>query len=115
MIEQIPREISVASLDRTRRVTTSVGAYSIHHLVADLFGGYRGSDEAGYLAEPEKALFDTVYVRAARGGSIRLPELALPERFRQETLEDWISRVARPRLRTLVSRGLAKALSGARA
>jgi len=30
MIEQIPRQTSVASLDRTRTVTTTIGAYSIH-------------------------------------------------------------------------------------
>ena len=32
MIEQIPRQISVASLDRAQRITTTVGTYEIHHL-----------------------------------------------------------------------------------
>ena len=113
MIEQVPRQIFVASLDRTRRVTTTVGTYSIHHLAPELFDGYEGSEEVGYLATPEKALFDTVYLRAPRGGQIRLPELELPDGFQEEKLEEWTSRVARPRLRTLVSRGLAKALAGA--
>jgi predicted transcriptional regulator of viral defense system len=114
MIEQVPREIFVASPDRTRRVTTNVGTYSIHHLVPGLFGGYRGSDESGYIAMPEKALFDTVYLRAVRGGQVMLPELALPDGFQPDRLGEWTSRVARPRLRTLVSRGLSKALAGAR-
>jgi predicted transcriptional regulator of viral defense system len=114
MIEQVPRQIFVASLDRTKRVTTAVGSYSIHHLAPELFDGYTGSEEAGYLATPEKALFDTVYLRAPRGGRILLPELELPEGFQEEKLEEWISRVARPRLRTLVSRGLAKVLGAAR-
>lgn len=113
MIEQVPRQIFAASLDRTRRVTTSVGTYSIHHLAPELFDGYEGSEEIGYLATPEKALFDTIYLRAPRGGQILLPELELPEGFQDGRLEGWTSRVARPRLRTLVSRGLARALAGA--
>jgi predicted transcriptional regulator of viral defense system len=115
MIEQIPRQVFVASLDRSRRITTTVGTYSIHHLASEVFGGYEGSEEVGYLATPEKALFDTVYLRAARGGHVLLPELELPDRFRAETLERWTGRVARPRLRTLVSRGLAAVLSRASA
>lgn len=112
MIEQVPGRIFVASLDRTRRVTTTIGTYSIHHLVPELFDGYEGSEERGYVATPEKALFDTVYLRAPRGGQISLPELELPDGFREDKLEEWIGRVARPRLRTLVSRGLTKALAG---
>lgn len=113
MIEQIPRQIFVASLDRTRRVTTTIGTYSIHHLAPELFGGYDGSEEIGYLATPEKALFDTVYRAAPRGGQILLPELELPDGFQDDKLEEWISRIARPRLRTLVSRGLVKVLAEA--
>jgi hypothetical protein len=115
MIEQLPRQIFVASLDRTRQVTTAVGTYSIHHLAPELFGGFEGSGERGYLATPEKAPFDVVYLRASRGGPIMLPELELPRRFQEKRLWEWAGRVARPRLRTLVSRGLAKALAEASA
>ena len=113
MIEQVPRQTFVASLDRTQRVTTTIGTYSVHHLSPDLFDGYDGSEEVGYVATPEKALFDTVYLRAPRGGQILLPELELPSTFADKRLNQWLSRVARPRLRTIVSRGLAKALAGA--
>lgn len=113
MIEQVPRLIFAASLDRTRRVTTSVGTYSIHHLAPELFDGFVGSEEVGYLATPEKTLFDTVYLRAPRGGNILMPELELPGGFQKEKLAEWTSRIARPRLRTLVSRGLERALAGA--
>jgi predicted transcriptional regulator of viral defense system len=113
MIQQVPRQLFVASLDRTRRVTTAVGAFSIHHLAPEVFGGYEGSEERGYLAAPEKALFDTVYLRAPRGGRILLPELELPEHFHEKKLEEWIGRITRPRLRTLVVRGLDKLLAGA--
>jgi predicted transcriptional regulator of viral defense system len=110
MIEQIPRQISIASPDRTRHLKTTIGTYSIHHLAPELFGGYHGSEERGYLATPEKALFDTVYIRAARGIRVYFPELSLPENFDQTQLEHWTQRIGTPRQRTLVSRGLEKAL-----
>jgi predicted transcriptional regulator of viral defense system len=110
LIEQIPREISVASLDRARRIETSVGVFAIHHLAPELFGGYRGSEDSGYLATPEKALFDTVYVRAAAGSQAFFPELTLPGDFTDRQANEWIDRIASPRLRTLVSRRLNEVL-----
>jgi predicted transcriptional regulator of viral defense system len=110
MIEQIPRQVSVASLDRARALTTTIGTYSIHHLAPELFDGYRGSQSSGYLATPEKALFDTVYVRASRGARPFFPELSLPENFDETQLQNWTQRLPTPRLRTLISRGLAQAL-----
>jgi predicted transcriptional regulator of viral defense system len=114
MIEQIPRQIFVASLHQTETIETAVGTYSIHQLAPAIFGGYTGSEEAGYLATPEKALFDTIYLRASqRGGRVFLPELQLPKSFNDERLGEWVSRVARSGLRTLVSRGLQSALAQA--
>lgn len=113
MIEQIPRKIFVASLDRSQRIATTVGTYSIHHLAPEVFGGFAGSEEVGYIATPEKALFDIVYLRASRGGHVLVPEIELPDGFREEALQEWTSRVARPRLRTLVSRGLERVLARA--
>jgi predicted transcriptional regulator of viral defense system len=114
MIEQIPRQISVASLDRAQRITTTVGTYEIHHLAPGLFGGYEGSEESGYLATPEKALFDAVYVRAAAGSRAFFPELSLPRDFDDAQIKEWIGRVESARLRTLVSRRLREVLRQAR-
>ncbi len=58
-------------------------------------------------------LFDTVYLRAARGGRVLLPEIELPEGFEEKELEGWIGRIPRRRLRTLVSRALARVLAAA--
>lgn len=113
MIEQIPRQIFVASLDRTRTIKTTVGNYSVHHLLPELFDGFDGCPERGYLATPEKALFDSVYVRTPRGGRVFFPELSLPERFDERQLKQWVEQITRPRLRTLVRRGLDAALSQA--
>lgn len=113
MIEQIPRQVYVASLARTQQVRTSIGDFSIHHLAPELFGGYEKSDEGGYLAAPEKALFDTIYLLTPRGGQVRLPELELAEDFDQRQLDAWTERIRRPRLRTMVRRELSAALRGA--
>lgn len=114
MIEQIPRQISVASTTQTRRVVTTLGTYQIHHLVPELFDGYSGSQESGYLATPEKALFDAVYLRAPAGGRLYLPELTLPAPFDPDNqLPQWLDRITRPRLQTLVARGLTAALAQA--
>jgi predicted transcriptional regulator of viral defense system len=113
MIEQIPRQVSVASLDRARQINTTIGVYDVHHLSAEVFGGFRGSEGRGYLAAPEKAVFDTVYVRAASGSAAFFPELALPEDFDRTVLEGWAVRIKAPRLRTIVSRDLRRALGQA--
>ncbi|MEX2204576.1 MAG: hypothetical protein WD965_10880 [Actinomycetota bacterium] len=113
MIDQVPRKIYVASLDRTRLIPTAVGTYSIHHLAPEVFGGYDGTENTGYLATPEKALFDTVYVGAPRGGKVSLPELELPADFHEGKLDEWTSHIARPRLRTLVADRLVRALDQA--
>ena len=115
MIEQIPRPISVASLARTRKIETSVGIYEIHRLAPELFGGYEGSDQAGYVATAEKALFDTIYVRAAAGSRAYLPELVIPEEFERAELKRWVDRIESPRLRTLVRRQVRSVLKQARA
>jgi predicted transcriptional regulator of viral defense system len=106
MIEQIPRRISVASLDRARRITTTIATYEIHHLAPELFSGYEGSEGDGYVATAEKALFDSVYVRAAAGSQAFFPELSLPRGFDDAKLQDWLARIGSARLRTLVSRRL---------
>lgn len=113
MIEQIPRQIYVASPHKTRTVPTTIGTYSIHQIVPELFDGYTGSEQTGYLARPEKALFDTVYLRSPRGARIYLPELSLPKDFDEAQLDEWTERIARPRLRTLVTRSLEHSLAKA--
>jgi predicted transcriptional regulator of viral defense system len=113
LIEQIPRRIAVASLARPRQIPTSVGAYDVHHLAPPLFTGYEGSDRSGYVATAEKALFDTVYVRAASGSRAYFSELSLPSGFDRAQLATWTDLIDSARLRTLVSRHLEEALQKA--
>lgn len=110
-IEQIPRSVSVISLDRARKVETTVARFSIHHIAPDLFGGFEGDEERGYLASVEKAIFDLVYIRAAAGSKAYFPELRLPRAMRRAELRNWTQRIESQRLRTLVGRHLRAALS----
>lgn len=110
LIEQIPGQISIASLGRSRRVVTSVGTYSIHHLAPEVFGGFRGSQKSGYIATAEKAIFDSIYIRAAAGSRAYFPELTLPSGFNNARAKKWSERIDNPRLRTLVNRRLREVL-----
>ncbi|MBK5218914.1 MAG: type IV toxin-antitoxin system AbiEi family antitoxin domain-containing protein [Thermoleophilia bacterium] len=111
MIEQIPRQISIVSTARPRRILTSLGVYLVHQISPPLFGGYEGTERSGFLAGPEKSLFDLVYVRAAAGSRAHLPELSLPLGFDRSELAHWSGRIGNRRLRTLVSRRLRELLS----
>jgi predicted transcriptional regulator of viral defense system len=113
MIEQIPKEISVISLDRTRTISTAVGTYRVHHIAPELFGGFEGSDDQGYLAVPEKALFDLIYIRAAAGSKAYFPELEMPPTFDEGRLALWVKQIGSARLRTLVDRRVDQVLNQA--
>lgn len=112
-IDQIPREISVASLAKPRRIETVLATYVIHRLPPALFGGFEESGGVA-LATVEKALFDYFYVAAASGRArARLPELDLPASFSRKQLERWLARIRSRRLRTRVRAAIERALEHA--
>lgn len=110
MIEQIPARIEVASLERSRTIQTPKGTFAVHRFAPEVFTGFEGSSVTGYLARPEKALFDVVYVRAPQGIVVRFPELTLPESFDRKLLDEWTVCIPSQRMRTVVARGIASAL-----
>jgi hypothetical protein len=113
MIDQLPREVSIASLDRARRIETSVGMFAIHHLPPALFSGWQETPR-GRGAGPEKALFDIAYVGAAHRGRARhVPELELPTGFEVRALDEWAGRIESSRIRTVTLRAIEQALSRA--
>ncbi len=113
VIDQIPREISLASTGRAKRVKTSQGTFVVHRVPPRLFGGFDLKDGVA-IATPEKALFDFVYVSQASGRTRqRLPELDLPRSFSRREVDGWIKRISSSRLRELVSNGVNRALKHA--
>lgn len=112
-IDQIPREIAVASLARPHRVRTALGTYAIHRLPPELFGGFE--EVAGVrLATVEKAIFDHSYVTTVSGSAgRRLPELDLPAGFSRRRIDGWVARIRSPRLKTLVTAAVDRVLEHA--
>jgi predicted transcriptional regulator of viral defense system len=114
MIDQVPREISLASLDDSKRQRTAVGTFVVRHVPPELFGGWTDRDGIK-LATPEKALFDLAYVTSVhKGRAVRLPELELPSRFSTRELKRWTERIPSQRVRTLTARALDEMLARAR-
>jgi predicted transcriptional regulator of viral defense system len=110
VIDQIPRDITIASTGRPKRVRTSQGTFVVHRVPPSLFGGYELDGEVP-IATPEKALFDFVYVSQASGRTRqRLPELDLPRSFSRRGVEKWIKRISSSRLRGLVTNAVDRAL-----
>ncbi len=95
MVSQVPEVIYVASLAQTRRVRTTLGAFSIHRLAPTFFGGYETLKESGVrLATPEKALLDTLYLGPTRSRMFaHLPEIEIPKGFDRRKAQEWIVRI----------------------
>jgi predicted transcriptional regulator of viral defense system len=105
MIEQLPETLYVVTLGKTRRISTSAGSFSFHHVAPFFFGGFEVKASGLKLASPEKALLDVAYLSATKTRIFTsLPELTLPRGFRRAAAREWIERLEVPRLRTLVER-----------
>lgn len=114
MIDQIPRGIYVVSLDRAKRIVTSLGTFVVQRINPQLFDGYEAKDGVS-MAVPEKALFDTVYLAAVRGKRHAFfPEIEIPGKFSESKVRNWIRRITLPRLRVLVDRRTASLFGSAK-
>jgi predicted transcriptional regulator of viral defense system len=103
MIDQVPRDITVVSLSRPKKIKTALGTYDIHQLPPNLFGGFEERDRANW-ASREKALLDLFYLYAYRGtDALRFPEIELPGDFDSHEFANWIEKISSPRLRSMVS------------
>ena len=112
MVSQVPEVIYVASLAQTRRVKTTLGAFSIHRLAPTFFGGYETLQESGVrLATPEKALIDTLYLGPTRSRMFaHLPEIEISKGFDRRKAQEWIARIPVGPRRTSVERRLDRVL-----
>jgi len=82
--EYVPVVISVTTV-RPARWTTPLGTYIYRHLRPGLFTGYRqlnfGPAQAAFLAWPEKALLDLIYLTPQSDRPTYLEELRLQNLF----------------------------------
>ena len=109
IIEQIPQVITLASTAHTKIIRTSAAVFSIHRIAPSFFSGfvwYRGSGSF-LIAEPEKALVDTLYLSACRKKQFRhFPELNFPKSFSFKKAGRWAGKISDVRIRSYVRKRL---------
>ena len=69
MIEQLPQLTWAVSLARTQRIRTSAGLISVHHIDAELFGGFVTLPSGVKVATPEPFVLEGEDWFALSGGA----------------------------------------------
>jgi predicted transcriptional regulator of viral defense system len=109
IIEQIPQVTTLASTAHAGIIKTSIGAFYVHHITPSFFcgfGWYKGSGNF-LIAEPEKALVDSLYLSAHKGKRFgHFPELYFPKTFSFKKVKEWINRIPGKTTREYVKRRL---------
>ncbi|HCJ67675.1 MAG TPA: hypothetical protein DHV62_10285 [Elusimicrobia bacterium] len=109
IVEQIPQVITLASTAHTKIIKTSIATYSVHRLAPSFFGGFRWYNETGdfLIAEPEKALVDSIYLSARKKKQfLHFPELLFPKSFNFKRTKMWVERIPDRKLRQCVGKRL---------
>ncbi len=86
----------------------AAGRVALHHIKPELFGGYAYDARAGgFVASPEKAVFDLAYLSAMNRSSVsgNLPETNL-KGLRWSEVRKWLRRIPTPRVRAAVEQAL---------
>jgi hypothetical protein len=84
---------------------TPFGVYEYRHIKKNLFFGYNlvdlGEGQRAFVALPEKALLDLIYIQPRGDTSDYLNELRLQnlDRINPETLQQFVNRVGQPKLK----------------
>ena len=101
IIEQIPQQITLASTSHTKIIHTGIGIFSIHQITPLFFKGfgwYKGTGDF-LIAEPEKALVDSLYLSACKKKQFgHFPELHFPKVFSFKKANEWTEKIPDPRI-----------------
>jgi predicted transcriptional regulator of viral defense system len=109
VIEQIPQVITLASLVHTKTVHTTIGTFSIHRIHPRFFDGFNWYKKEGtfLIAEPEKALVDSLYLSTRRKKQFgHFPELHFSRAFSFKKTKEWVKRIPEYKIRTCVQKRL---------
>jgi predicted transcriptional regulator of viral defense system len=110
IVGQIPRVITLASPSHTRTIVTSLGTFSVHRIAPAFFAGFHWYEDTGsfLVAEPEKALVDSLYLSARKKRQYgHFPELEFPRSFSFERARAWVAKIEDRRIRKNVEDKLA--------
>lgn len=106
IIGQIPQTITLASTAHARTIRTNLGTFKIHHISPLFFAGfgwYKGSGSF-LIAEPEKALVDSLYLSAYKKKHFgHFPELNFARSFSFRKAKDWVNKIPSPKARQYVA------------
>ncbi len=108
-IQQLPQTHFAITLGRPGEMEMPGARISLHHIKPELFGGYTyDSHVDGFVASPEKALFDLAYLSAMNRSRVggNLPETNL-RGLRWKEVQTWVRRIQTPRVRDAVEQALA--------
>ena len=100
MIEQIPQVIDVVTTQKTKKIKTPLGVYSLHQIDPLFFCGYEYYKDKNFLmATPEKALVDCFYFSVKKGKNFsHFPEISWPKEFSWKKVKEFIKKI--PDIRT---------------
>ena len=107
-IQQIPQTEFAITLGRPGEMEMPGGRIALHRIKPALFGGYAYDARVdGFVASPEKALFDLAYLTAMNRSQVSgsLPETNL-KGLRWKEVQTWLRRIPTPRVRAAVERAL---------
>lgn len=107
--EYVPMTISVTT-NRPAQWETPVGIFDFRHIQVNFFEGYRfldlGDNQGAFIASPEKALLDLVYLESGGDTHEYLSELRLNnlEGLNWQLLERLARKIEKPKLLRAIAR-----------
>ncbi len=107
-IQQLPQTQFAITLGRPGEVKMAGGRIALHRIKPELFGGYAYDARVdGFVASPEKAVFDLAYLTAMNRSRVSgsLPETDL-KGLRWKEVQTWLRRIPTPRVRAAVEQAL---------
>jgi predicted transcriptional regulator of viral defense system len=108
-IQQLPQTQFAVTLGRPGEVKMAGSRIALHRIKPELFGGFAfDARVGGYVASPEKAVFDLAYLAAMNRSQVSgsLPETDL-KGLRWKEVQAWLRRIPTPRVRAAVEQALA--------
>jgi len=109
IIEQIPQVVTLASTSHTKIIRTKIATFSIHRITPLFFDGFNWYKGTGsfLIAEPEKALIDTLYLSSCKKKQFRyFPELYFPKSFSFRKAKEWVDKIPDDKIRSYVQKKL---------
>jgi predicted transcriptional regulator of viral defense system len=107
-IQQLPQSQFAITLGRPGEVKMAGARIALHHVKPELFGGYAYDARVdGFVASPEKAVFDLAYLTAMNRSHVsgNLPETDL-KGLRWNEVRKWLRRIPALRVRAAVEQAL---------